>query len=834
MKQGKLCLLVFLLLLSKSFAQYQSALNSSEIYQKIQQLNVLGSVLYIAAHPDDENTALISYFANHKKVQTAYLSLTRGDGGQNLIGPELREKLGLIRTQELIAARSIDGGQQFFSRANDFGYSKTPEETFSFWNKPEILHDVVLAIRRFKPDIIINRFDHRTSGTTHGHHTASAILSLEAVKKAADPHYKLKSSFNFPTWHVKRVFFNTSWWFYGSQEKFDAADKSNMIKLDKGLYSSITGKSNTEIASQSRSQHKSQGFGNTPIRGQQPEYLELVYGKPLQSNDIFEDINTHWSGLENGKSVQKQLDKIIQNYDFTAPEKSIEALIDLRKKIKTVKNKHWKDIKLKALDNIIAACAGLYLENVTQKALATPQDKLNLRFEVTQRSGSPLTLEKFWIKGLGVNQTLNHQLSTNQPFHTTVSAKIPAKTAYSNPYWLNKKPSLGLYKVPNDSLIGLPETNAAFEVTYQFKIKQETIQYKVPVLYKYNDPIAGEVFEPFYVVPPISIGLPNKQLIFAENTPKDIQVELKAFRKDITGELIFDLPENWKYTSENKNLHFKEKGEIKTVKLRVFPPKHSAQAQLKISFKHQNKNYPYTVSFIDYPHIPKQVLLEPAELKLNRLDLKTKAEKIAYLVGAGDAVPEALKVMNYKVDLLHLDQLTSAQKLEQYDAILLGIRAFNVLPELKFKNYWLFDYVKNGGNLIVQYNTSRGLVTEELAPYPLQLSRDRVTDENAKVTFIDKNHPVLNTPNVLEKSDFDNWVQERGLYFPNTWSDRFTPILSMGDPNESQTQGALLVAPYGKGYYIYTGLSLFRELPAGVPGAYRLLANLIALENEEN
>ena len=289
--------------------------SSSEIFESLQKLNFLGSVLYIAAHPDDENTRLISYMSNHVKARTGYLSLTRGDGGQNLIGSEIRELLGVIRTQELLAARRIDGGEQFFTRANDFGYSKHPDETLAIWNKKDVLSDVVLAIRKFQPDIIINRFDHRTPGTTHGHHTSSAILSFEAFdlanNKSAYPELLKEAG----VWQPKRLFFNTNSWFYRTQKEFDEANKENRISFDIGTYYPLKGESNNEMASVASSQHLSQGFGRLSQRGTQNEYVEFLKGDPLNNNDdIFAGIDTSWNRIKGGKAIGDIVYEIENNF----------------------------------------------------------------------------------------------------------------------------------------------------------------------------------------------------------------------------------------------------------------------------------------------------------------------------------------------------------------------------------------------------------------------------------------------------------------------------------------------------------------------------------------
>ncbi|MDT0294975.1 PIG-L family deacetylase [Mesonia ostreae] len=821
---------VFLILLSNFtfYGQKPPQLNSSEIYQQLEKLDFLGSVLYIAAHPDDENTKLISYFSNQIHANTAYLSLTRGDGGQNLIGSELREKLGLIRTQELLAARRIDGGKQFFTRANDFGYSKTPQETLAIWNKEKVLNDVVKSIRKFQPDVIINRFDHRTEGNTHGHHTASARLSLEAFAKAADKNYASAEAKTLGTWQPQRLFFNTSWWFYGSQEKFDSADKSKMLAIDAGVYNPLIGISNSEIASHSRSQHKSQGFGNTPVRGEQLEYIELIEGNPIEGNSVFEGINTTWTRVKGGKEIGVLIAKIKTEYDFKTPSKSVKDLVKVYRLIEKIENKHWRDIKLQETKNLIAACSGLYLEAVTETALTTPGETLFLQIEATQRLGNSV-LKEIAISNSNFSKKLNTSLNPNQKVAFKEEFTLPANTPYTNPYWLKKPSGIGMYEVENKDVIGLPETPPTLIANFSIEIEGETLTFEKELVYKYNDPVEGEVYEPFQVVPTISVSIEKPILIFGNEKTKVLPIHIKTFSDKISGRLKLDAPNHWKIEYSNEEIQFSKKGEEKIIYANITPPNEGTEDELIASFIISGKTYQQNVVEIDYEHIPKQILLEPANAKLIALDIKKKGDKIAYIEGAGDVVPESLREIGYQVSVLTPSQI-SLEKLKAFDAVVMGIRAYNTVNELAYKQEILFAYVKQGGNMIVQYNTNRGLVTQDLTPYSLQLSRDRVTDEFSDVKFLAKKHPVLNSPNKITSKDFENWVQERGLYFPGEWDkEHFTPILSLKEKGESWMDGSLLVASYGKGNYIYTGLSFFREFPAGVSGSYRLFANLISL-----
>lgn len=816
MRQSKIKFIIFFLFTFLIVnAQQPQKLATGEIYEQVQKLNFLGSVLYLAAHPDDENTRLISYFSNNYHAQTAYLSLTRGDGGQNLIGPELREQLGAIRTQELLAARRIDGGQQFFTRANDFGYSKVPSETFTIWNKQEVLNDVIQTIETFQPDIIINRFDHRTPGTTHGHHTASAMLSMEA--------YDLIK--NKP----KRVFFNTSWWFYGSQEAFDKADKSKLISINANVFFPILGKSNFEIAALSRSQHRCQGFGSTGSRGDETEYLELLKGDLPTSGNLFEGIDTSWNRLKGGEAIGKILNPIEANFNFKNPEKHIPQLVEAYKLIQKLEDSHWKKIKLNQLSKIIEACSGLYLEAVSSSEKITKSDSYDLTIEAINRSNANMVLNSVSYGNkmatekdvaLKNNSKVNIKLNNNT---------IPTDFEYSNLFWLRETPTVGMYKVSNKSIRILPEETLQFPIVFSIQVEGTTIEFVKNVVYKKNDPEFGETYIPFTVLPEVTTNIINKVTIFNDNQPKEIQVKIISQTENTKGTIALKVDENWKVEPSEIAFEIAQKNDERTVLFKVFPPKNETITTLEAIVSMKGKKFNQELIEINYPHIPKQTILQPSTSKLVKLDIKTKGKNIGYIKGAGDEVGNNLENLGFKITTINPSEI-STEKLQNFDAILVGIRAFNVVEELAFKNKILFEYVNNGGNLIVQYNTNGRLVTKDIAPFDLKISRDRVTNEKAKVTFLAPNHPVLNTPNKITNKDFEGWVQEQGLYYPDEFATDFIPILEANDEGETPKKGALLIAKYGKGNYIYTGLSFFRELPEGVSGAYRLLANIIALE----
>ncbi len=810
--------------LTAADAQYTNPYQPGLIRQKLEKLNVLGNVLYVAAHPDDENTRMITYYANEKLMRTGYLSATRGDGGQNLIGPEIREQLGVIRTQELLAARATDGGQQFFSRANDFGYSKNPEETFTIWDKEKVLEDFVRVFRKFRPDIVITRFD--SDGVSHGHHTASAILAREAFELAGDSAAFSDQLDELEIWKPKKIFWNTGWWWFRQNPNSDTTD---LIQINVGGYNPLLGASYGEIAARSRSMHKSQGFGSTGRRGDQIEYLRQWEGE--KTNRPFDGIDVSWDRVEGSEEVAFYINKAIAEFNEQNPSKITEYLILAKKALSKLKNDFWKEIKSKELFDLIFATSGLYVSLSSNDDFYTPGDSIQIDLEVINRSNVSMELKGVefadWVEPI----TFGAPLLTDKVFKAELNYRVKKSTPISNAYWLKEKSTLGMYSVSNRDLIGTPENKPAIEANITISVGGELIQRRVPVEYRETDPVKGEVITPISIGPPILLNLEEQVLVFSDNQPKKVNVNLIAGKSGIQGSVKLNLPNGWKSHPIDYSFDFDREGDESMVSFEITPPKKASEGSLNVEASIGSQVYSKSRIEIDYEHIPKQVIYPDAKLRLVRVNLKRNKKLLGYIEGAGDAIPQNLEQLGYQVDLLQKEDVVAAS-LSKYEAIILGVRAFNTVNWLAFKNEELFKYVEEGGNLIVQYNTNRRMVTEKVAPYQLKLSRDRVSVEQAPVEMLVPEHLVLNTPNKITQQDFDGWVQERGLYFPNKWGDEFTPILSSFDPGETPKKGGLLVAKYGKGTYIYTGYSWFRELPAGVAGAYRLFVNLIELNGE--
>ncbi len=825
-KSSFFLILCFLLLSKLSYAQSPVKKDAAAIYSDIQKLNFLGSVLYLAAHPDDENTRLISYYSNSVHARTAYLSLTRGDGGQNLIGTELREQLGVIRTQELLEARKIDGGIQYFSRANDFGYSKTPDETLKIWNKEEVLSDIVWVIRNFRPDVIINRFDDRTPGTTHGHHTASAMLSLESFDLANDPTKFPYQLSQVKPWQPKRAFFNVSYFFYGSPEAFDKIDKSNYSSIPTGVYYDAWGKSNQEIAALSRSRHQSQGFGSTGSRGADTEYLEFVKGTLIKSNNIFEGIDTSWHRVEGGDEIGKILENVQMKFDFKNPSASVSELLKAYKLIQNLNDRHWKAVKSEEISDIIISCLGLYTESVTTKSDSNPENNIKIYSEITNRSSVPVTLASITSFPANEKKVYNKKLNNNIPEKIVTSVQL-AKAPYSAPYYLNDQATEGMYSVEDQNDRGKPQAERSVRLTYNFLIDGKEISKTQEVAYKYNDPVTGEIFENFDIVPAVTTSITEKVQIFTKKKMA-VTVKVKAGKDGANGKLTLELPATWEVTPAEIPFSLALKGAEDYYTFTVTPPKDEEEITAQAVAFMDGKRYDMEQTYIRYPHIAKQQVLQKAQAKFIKLDIKTGKQKIGYIMGAGDEVATSLSQMGYDVQILNPADI-SKENLAKYNVIITGIRAYNTITELGLKQDLLLDFVHSGKTMIVQYNTLGKLVTDKIAPFPLTISKDRVTDENAKITFLAPQHSILNFPNKITQQDFEGWTQEQGLYYPNKWDKAFTPIISAHDEGEEAKDGAILVAKYGKGQYIYTGISFFRELPAGVSGAFKLMANMISI-----
>ena len=818
--------LLFTFYFATTQAQAPKSYTSSEILLQLKKLNVVGSVLYIAAHPDDENSGLLAYLANERLYRTGYLSLTRGDGGQNLIGDEQGIDLGLIRTQELLAARRIDGAEQFFSRAYDFGYCKTPEEALKTWNHDKILSDVVWVIRKFRPDIIITRFP-EDSRAGHGHHSASAILAREAYTAAAD-------STKFPeqlqegvtTWQAKRMLWNT--FNFGGNN----TQSEDQLKIDCGGYNPLLGKSYGEIAALSRSQHKSQGFGRAAQRGESIEYFATVKGdKP--TTDLMDGVDVSWARTNNNP-ITIDINNIIHNFSSDHPEQSVPALVKLYQSVKTINDSYWKKQKLKEIKNLIQECSGLFLEATTNTQYAVQGDSLKINFSINNRLATNISkAEASFKEAHYIFDTIKNDINNND----SQTVFIQPNEKLTQPYWLAETMEKGSFNVSDQQLIGKPE-NDPISATFTITIDGEDLAFDVPVRYKYTDPIRGEVYQPISVVPFADIkfdkdvyvikqkdtAVVNLKIISKSN--RDINISFYTTTVGSGGNAV---------RSVSVPVKLSQKNAATTIPLKINPASFAengtiipeyAKAYNELDTNNKTSGYSRV---INYDHIPSIVYQKEAIAKEVYLNLKTVGKSIGYIVGAGDKVPQALEQMGYKVTMLKENDIT-ANNLKQFDAIVTGVRAYNTNEWLNNRYDTLMQYIKDGGTLLVQYNTNNALgpLIAKISPYPFTVTGKRITDETAKVNFLLPNDAALNYPNKITDKDFEGWIQERSIYDVENIDSNYRRIISMSDPNESQQDGSLIIANYGKGKFVYTGLVFFRELPAGVPGAYRLFANLLA------
>ena len=802
------------------------------IRQALERLDTVGSVMMIGAHPDDENTALLAYFSRGLHMRTAYLSLTRGEGGQNLIGSEQGDELGIIRTQELLAARRIDGGEQFFTRAIDFGFSKTADETFTKWPREKVLGDVVWNIRRFRPDVIVLRF----SGTPrdgHGQHQASAILGKEAFSAAADPSKYPEQLQWVQPWQAKRLMWNT-FAFTAEQQKEEAAIKDKLA-VDLGEYSPELGYSYSQIAGMSRSQHRSQGMGAGEPKGSTKNYLVTIAGDRA-TRDVFEGIDTTWSRLTGGAEVGSLIEKARDNYSGRRAETLLPLLVEARTKVLAMKDS-LAVRKLHEIDEAIGLISGLWVDAAADKYAATPGSSLKIAVTALARVPVQATLVGVKMTGMEGMPQLDIAPATlvyNQPSLYSLTVPVPQQEHYSQPYWLVEPKDGALYRVPDPRMIGNPESAPVLEAHFRVKIAGTEIEISRPVEHRYIDHIYGEQVRPLAIVPPVGVELPVQALVFGSAAARKIDILVKANIAKASGEVNLEAPAGWHIEPATRHFDLNSVDEQTTASFTITPPSADAQGEVRAVATVGERQISSSTEVIAYPHIPVQTLFPPSDAKLVRASIRTLAKNIGYIVGAGDEVPSALRQIDCDVTFLSPDDLVRAD-LSKYDAIVTGVRAFNTRVDLRANYQRLFDYAQNGGTVVVQYNVLEGgpfggnpALLDHVGPYPIKVSRDRVTVEDVPVAFPSPQNPVLHSPNEITERDFDGWVQERGLYFANEWDPKYESVLESHDPGEQPMPGGMLYTKYGKGVYIFSAYSWFRELPAGVPGAFRVFANMLS------
>ena len=797
------------------------------ILHELESFRQMGSVLFIAAHPDDENTELLAYLARGRNYRTAYLSLTRGDGGQNVLGPDLGDKLGVARTQELLAARRIDGAHQFFSRAIDFGFSKNYQETLNVWDKQEVLSDIVRVIREFRPDVLITRFSPNPGGT-HGHHTTSALLAMEAFKLAGDraafPEQKLEP------WQPKRIMWNVSTF---QKDKIAA---TSVLKIDAGGKDPVSGETFHEIAGAGRAMHKTQGFDGYRLPGGADEHrlesFQLLDGAPA-TNDILDGVDTTWNRVRGGSEIEQSVDEIIAKFDTKDPAASVPALLKLSSLLSALPKKDSVVAEKQAqLDRILQECLGLKVETTIAQSDMVPGEPMKLHISASIHAKTPDNTAVRWIAvrypelKKEISKGINLHLNQTSSFDSVET--LPTTTPLTQPYWLRFEGTPGMFHVDDPKLIGTAENSPSFPIEDVFQIAGQTLVIHDEPVQVITDSLGSQIRRRLDVIPPVSLRFISDVVVMTPGTSRTVEVEMKASRVNSAGTLQLEAPPDWKVEPKKYSFDLARAGQAAQYKFTITAPLKSETSKITASAEMHGVRYCNQRQEINYPHIPRQLLQPPALVRAVSLELATRGHTIGYLPGAGDTLPENLQQMGYAVKILDDANLT-AKELQGLDAVVIGVRAFNVRTNIAAALPALFAYVENGGTVIAQYNRPDKLKADKIAPYDLHISAERVTDEKAAVTFLAPENPILNTPNKITNADFDGWVQERGLYFPNQWDEHFVPILACSDPGEPPLKGGLLVAQYGKGYYIYTGLGFFRQLPAGVSGAYRLFANMVSI-----
>jgi hypothetical protein len=684
-----------------------------------------------------------------------------------------------------------------------------------------VLSDVVWVIRSFRPDVIITRFPPHASGG-HGHHTASAILAAEAFSAAADPkRFPEQLEFVRP-WQARRLMWN-AW-----RRPGESAPAGGPLELtvDLGAYDPVLGESYTEIAAASRSMHKSQGFGSAPRRGPQPNILQFVAGDPPKA-DLFDGIDLTWDRIPGGHAVGAVLERAIAAYRDTDPAASVPALVEALAALDRLAPDPWTVVKRKELLDEIASCSGLWLEAMSATSTVTPGGTAEVTAVALDRSRVPISLVSIALTGSAPAAGPLRPLEPNVPETRVITSTVPLDEPYTQPYWLVRPHGIGLFAVSDQTMIGRPKNPPAMTARFVVRIGGRDLTYTVPVQHRWTDPVEGERVRDLAVVPAVTVNFAAPVLVVPDSRPRILRAVARGNEAGATATLRLAAPAGWRVEPEKVPLVFAARGEERTVRFKLTPPPEEGTGELAAFIASGHQEPAHALVVVSHPHIPPQTLLPLAAVKLVRVNVALPGRRVAYVMGPGDEIPAVLRQLGFEVSLLSDDQLEDADFAE-FDAVVVGVRAYNTRPTLAQAEDRLLAYVQGGGTLVVQYNNDRGLVTDRLGPYPIKLSRERVTDEAAPVTVLTPNSPLLTAPSAITAADFNGWVQERGLYFPESWDPRYEAPFAMADPGGKPLDGALLFARVGKGSYVYTGLAFFRQLPAGVPGAIRLFVNLLA------
>lgn len=800
---------------------------AGELAQRIDRLSSPVRVLYVAAHPDDENTQMLTWLARGEKVRAAYLSLTRGDGGQNLIGAEQRPLLGVIRTHELLAARDLDGAEQWFTRLRDFGYSKSAEETLARWGEETALGEVVRVFRSFRPHVVITRFPE--TGSTHGHHLASARLARRATEAAKDPDAfpEQLGEGGLSPWAVDRLFYNfPEFW---ARRRGWEPPPGRLFRVDVGGYDPWRGESFGEISGRSRSMHKSQGFGATARHGPFMETLVLLEGEVPKGDDPFAGLPA-WSDLEGGSALTEAVDAAGEALRGSAPAKALPYLARAHAAAERLPQPARSDVRAE-LEQLLVAGAGLFLEARSEVAEVAPGGEVKVELRALVRNpDSQVVLRKVTTQGAAI--TPREVLRHHTPWTEEITSGVASDAEPSRPHWLRVEPTPFLYPVDERGLALRPALPGPVRVAFELGIAGVGLTVEREVRHHWRDPVLGERTQPVEVAPPLSVT-PSETVLLAPNGEGRLGLTIRAGEAAWRGLVALVGPVRAQPETVAVDL---EPGASSQVELQIAGDE-TAEVSVEILAEGESaRAEAWTRTVVDHDHIPVVTVRRPATFRFVPVELERPRRVVGYVGGSGDRVADILGRLG--LDVRPLDAAALAHgDFSELDVILTGIRAYNVNEALVAAQDRILQWVKSGGSLVVQYNTRNwsSALEVSIGPYPIEFGRGRVTDETAEVEILAPEHPVLTGPNRIRPEDFSGWVQERGLYFAESWDERYAPLFSMRDPGEEEAQrGSTLVARYGEGTFVFSGLSFFRQLPAGNPGASRLLVNLLSFGAQED
>lgn len=848
--------------------------------QKIKRLQTTASAMHTAAHPDDEDSGLLARLARGESARVSYLSLNRGEGGQNVIGSELFEPLGVIRAEELLQARTLDGGQQFFTRVMDYGFSKKREEAARIWGEQQVLGDMVRAIRLFRPLVVISRFS-GTPADGHGQHQLAGYLSPIAFKAAADPaQFPEQLREGLRPWQAKK--------FYVGQGFAQNPNNAPTLIVNTGEYDRLIGRSYFEIAMEGRSQHKSQEMGSLELRGKQNSGVRLAestVGKNETERSVFDGIDTSITGIPktvnlnddflngNLRDIQAAAAKALANFDAMNPGKTIEPLAEGLRETRKARREiaeraaRGQNAPLADADFLLAqkerefsdalqTAASIVVDALSDAETVVAGDSINVAVRVFASEGSTvkagganLRVPQGWTATPATQPTPapaqgfrpRDEAAANAYFFK-VSA--PANAALTQPYWLESPRQNFTFNWSSPGAEkNMPFQSHLASAEVKMEIGGEEVTVTKPIQYRFADQIRGELRRDLNVVPLVSVGL-DSNLVIAPVSPRVqrhkivVSVTNNAPRPT-KGAARLNLPSGWKATPAAADFNLKAKGEKTAVSFDVTIPAGAKPDSYKITANAVvgNQTFNQSMQEIAYPHIQTHRRYLPAEVSAKVVDLKITPVRVGYIMGTGDQVPDAIRRLGLNVTMLEEKDLATGD-LSRFDTIVVGVRASQVRPDFVANNNRLLDWVRSGGTLIVQYQQHE-YIRDNLPPFPAKMdmvvngaqriSNVRVTDENAPIKILVPTHPVFNYPNKIGASDWENWIQERNLYNFSTFDAQYTPLLESHDEGDPESNGGLVYAKIGKGNYIYNSYSFFRQLPTGNPGAYRLFANMLSL-----